>query len=106
MDGQRFDRLSKALVTSAKRRNVLKGLIGGTFGGLLLGQRGAGADEHGYYSNRGQRCSGDAECNSPCRACIRYRCVYRCAANQWCDANSEELSPSGVVLSGRCVTPS
>src|SRR5690554_3593219 len=35
MDGQRFDALTRSLAAGMPRRRVLKGLLGGTLGGLL-----------------------------------------------------------------------
>jgi hypothetical protein len=52
MDGQRFDRISRALGTGTRRRSVLKGISAGALSGLFL-RRPAAAQE---YDNRGKRC--------------------------------------------------
>jgi hypothetical protein len=60
MDGQRFDRMARALATRAGRRAVLKALAGGmvaTFAGL----RGASA---ATLKPTGKRCYDDAQCAS------------------------------------------
>jgi hypothetical protein len=102
MDGQQFDRISRALATGTRRRSLLKGVAAGAVGSLLLG-RSATAQE---YDNRGQRCpSGSSlECNSPCRLCDSRRCIYACSqfgSNYVCSASGS--CPEQGLSKGCCV---
>src|SRR3954471_18139543 len=105
VDAKRFDALTKRAVGTSRRR-ILTGLAGGFVGGLSLlrGQPSAAQE----YDKRGQTCTGNAQCNAPCRYCDQDgeapgRCVYACdPKEQVCDAS--QTGPQCVDAAGNRLT--
>jgi hypothetical protein len=78
MDGHRFDALTRSFAASGSRRRLLKGVVGGAVGGLLVrfgfdtATSAPAAQEAGSF---GQGCRRDSDCfdGNPCtmNACLK-----------------------------------
>ena len=83
MDGYRFDELARLLAGSGSRRRLLRTLLGGAAGGVLVA---AGLAEE---TEAAARCKKDGDCRG-CRRCKRRsgetwgRCVDGCAGGKVC----------------------
>lgn len=80
MDAQKFDQITKSLVAGRSRRQIIKGLAGGSLAGIvaLVGVRESKAE--------GVRCNNDNQCRNKCdrdsARCCNGQCVRGCGPNR------------------------
>ena len=101
MDGERFDRIARALGTTPSRRGALRLLAAGALGALLALPRAAAAQlgteaNAGSCRAPGDLCDGDADCCS--ERCRNGRCL--------CRRRGAACAVARACCSGRCRTRS
>ena len=114
MDGTSFDAITRTLVQSRSRRQVVKTLVGGALGGLLgaagLKEVAAACRRVGQGCNADDDCCPGARCNNKkkcvCRA-GRTNCAGRCrnldTDQNNCGACGTECPPGRTCCGGACV---
>jgi hypothetical protein len=80
MDGNQFDRLTRALSTTAGRRGVMKAVAGGMVVWILGRQEASAAKQKAL----GERCHADAQCVSGFCDLVTRQCIAPCKLGGSC----------------------